>query len=78
MSLISRNLRKKIVLKQIQKELNICDELIPKLQHSFATKPTAYWQGKCRERNIPCPNHGEHQIEIMDQLKITNDNKGAI
>src|SRR5699024_1026643 len=28
--------------------------LVPLLQEAFLTKPTAYWQDKCQENNIPC------------------------
>ncbi|QKY71528.1 CaiB/BaiF CoA-transferase family protein [Lentibacillus sp. CBA3610] len=28
--------------------------LIPLLQEAFSTQPTAYWQEKCQENNIPC------------------------
>ncbi|MBM7601980.1 crotonobetainyl-CoA:carnitine CoA-transferase CaiB-like acyl-CoA transferase [Virgibacillus halotolerans] len=30
------------------------DILVPLLQEVFSTKPTAYWQEKCQENNIPC------------------------
>ncbi|MFD2045267.1 CaiB/BaiF CoA transferase family protein [Ornithinibacillus salinisoli] len=28
--------------------------LVPLLQEVFLTKPTSYWQEKCKEKNIPC------------------------
>ena len=49
------------------------DELIPKLQHTFATKPTAYWRGKCSENNIPCGTIQNLEEVVQDkQLQALN------
>ena len=52
--LINQNLQWMNVLKRIQQRVKHREELIPMLTSFFATKPTAYWQEKCQENNIPC------------------------
>ncbi|SET38097.1 Crotonobetainyl-CoA:carnitine CoA-transferase CaiB [Oceanobacillus limi] len=42
------------------------DVLVPLLQEIFLTKPTSYWQEKCRENNIPCG-------PIQNVEEVTND-----
>lgn len=42
------------------------ETLIPLLQEIFSTKPTAYWQKKCQEKNIPCG-----PIQTIDE--VAND-----
>ena len=55
------------------KRVNHRDELIPKLQHIFATKPNAYWRDKCREHNIPCgPIQNLKEVVQDKQLQARN------
>lgn len=50
--------------------VNYREKLIPMLQAVFVTKPSAYWQQKCRENNVPSgPIQSLEEVVDDEQLK---------